>query len=153
MAWWRPFGRRPAMPNTVVEGQTEQVSTAGGKYISEAGGNNAPPTYQDASGAPVEDKSPLGYSVGPVTITLLNITMMIGAGIYSTRECDITTHIQTHQLIWQSIIYPVRYGLGRRQSHLLDPRLLGVSPRDRNAASTDHICFAPAMPHVWSCVP
>ncbi|KAL3433365.1 high affinity methionine permease [Aspergillus tetrazonus] len=61
--------------------------TFGGmQYISERGGNDAPPTYQDASGAPVEDNSPLGYSVGPVTITLLNITMMIGAGIYSTPQ-------------------------------------------------------------------
>lgn len=127
MAWQRPFSKCPAVPNTVVKGQTEQVPTAGGQYISEKGGNDAPPTYQDASGALIEDKSPLGYSVGPVTITLLNITMMISAGIYSTRECDTTTNIQTCQLIWRSIIYPVRYGLDRRQSHLLDPWLLGMS--------------------------
>lgn len=76
----------------MTEGQSERVSTAAGQFISEVGGNNAPPTYQDASGAPVESQSPLGYSVGPVTITLLNITMMIGAGIYSTRSCD--TNIQ-----------------------------------------------------------
>ncbi|EYE90265.1 high affinity methionine permease [Aspergillus ruber CBS 135680] len=84
MAWRRPFSERPAVPSTVVEGQMEQVPTTGGQYISEEGSNDAPPTYQDASGAPIENKSPLGYSVGPVTITLLNITMMIGAGIYST---------------------------------------------------------------------
>lgn len=127
MAWRRPFSERPAVPSTVVEGQMEQVPTTGGQYISEEGSNDAPPTYQDASGAPIENKSPLGYSVGPVTITLLNITMMIGAGIYSTRECDTTTHIQTCQLIRQSIIYPVWYRFDRRQSHLLDPWLLGVS--------------------------
>ncbi|KAL2822776.1 amino acid permease-domain-containing protein [Aspergillus cavernicola] len=67
MAWRRPFSGRAEAPSTVFEGQWGQVSNAG-----------------DASGAPVEHKSPLGYSVGPVTITLLNITMMIGAGIYST---------------------------------------------------------------------
>ncbi|KAJ5512751.1 hypothetical protein N7463_002303 [Penicillium fimorum] len=81
---WRRSSKRPVVFSTAVEGQIEQVSTAGGKYVGETGGNNAATTYQDASGAPVESNSPLGYSVGPVTITLLNITMMIGAGIYST---------------------------------------------------------------------
>jgi hypothetical protein len=70
----------------VTESQNEHAPAAGDQFISGKGGNDAPPTYQDASGAPVESNSPLGYSVGPVTITLLNITMMIGAGIYSTRE-------------------------------------------------------------------
>ncbi|KAI8267354.1 High-affinity methionine permease [Colletotrichum sp. SAR11_239] len=84
MAWRRPFGARAAATGTVVEGQVEKISNGSVQYIGEKGGNDAPPTYQDASGAPVENNSPLGYSVGPVTITLLNITMMIGAGIYST---------------------------------------------------------------------
>ncbi|KAJ0363919.1 hypothetical protein COL26b_012736 [Colletotrichum chrysophilum] len=84
MAWRRPFGDRAAASGTVTEGQVEQISNGSVQYIGEKGGNDAPPTYQDASGAPVENNSPLGYSVGPVTITLLNITMMIGAGIYST---------------------------------------------------------------------
>ncbi|KAF4936127.1 High-affinity methionine permease [Colletotrichum fructicola] len=84
MAWRRPFGDRAAASGTVTEGQVEQISNGSAQYIGEKGGNDAPPTYQDASGAPVENNSPLGYSVGPVTITLLNITMMIGAGVYST---------------------------------------------------------------------
>lgn len=88
MAWRQPFSKRPSGDGNVTGGQVEHVSTTAGQYISERGGNNAPPTYQDASGAPIESQSPLGYSVGPVTITLLNITMMIGAGIYSTRSCD-----------------------------------------------------------------
>lgn len=83
MAWRRPFSERPVEAGIVGD---VQVSMTDGQYISEKGGNDAPPTYQDASGAPVESHSPLGYSVGPVTITLLNITMMIGAGIYSTRK-------------------------------------------------------------------
>ena len=78
MGWRRGFsdsdGGEPAA----------QISTGTTQYIGEKGGNNAPLTYQDASGAPVEHESPLGYSVNPVTLTLLNITMMIGAGIYST---------------------------------------------------------------------
>ncbi|KAJ5518889.1 Amino acid/polyamine transporter I [Penicillium expansum] len=84
MAWRRSSNKTPAALSTAVESQTGEVTTVSGKYISETGGNNAATTYQDASGAPVEHDSPLGYSVGPVTITLLNITMMIGAGIYST---------------------------------------------------------------------
>jgi len=77
MVWRRGFsdgdGAEPAA----------QISTGSTPYISEKGGNNAPLTYQDASGAPVEHESPLGYSVNSVTLTLLNITMMIGAGVYS----------------------------------------------------------------------
>lgn len=56
------------------------------KYVGEVGGNDAPEMFQEAGGAPVESHSPLGYSVGPVTILFLNISMMIGTGIYSTRE-------------------------------------------------------------------
>ncbi|KAL4926214.1 amino acid permease-domain-containing protein [Aspergillus undulatus] len=84
MEWRRPFSGRADETNTMIELQREQGSEGSVQYIGEKGGNNAPPTYQDASGAPVENVSPLGYSVGPITITLLNITMMIGAGIYST---------------------------------------------------------------------
>ena len=79
MAWRRGFVDRS-------DGDSKgPTSTNSPHFISEKGGNDAPATYQDASGAPVENDSPLGYSVGPITITLLNITMMIGAGIYSTR--------------------------------------------------------------------
>lgn len=78
MGWRRGFSERNGGEPAV------QISTGSTQYIGEKGGNNAPLTYQDASGAPVEHESPLGYSVNPVTLTLLNITMMIGAGIYST---------------------------------------------------------------------
>ncbi|RSL57498.1 hypothetical protein CEP54_008282 [Fusarium duplospermum] len=84
MAWRRPFSGGEAEAATVLEGQREEIADGNTHYIAEKGGNNAQATYQDATGAPVENNSPLGYSVGPVTITLLNITMMIGAGIYST---------------------------------------------------------------------
>ncbi|KAK0638307.1 High-affinity methionine permease [Lasiodiplodia hormozganensis] len=84
MSWRKPFGDGAGAQSTVLEGQREEISEGGTQYIGEKGGNDAPPTFQDASGAPIENNSPLGYSVGPVTITLLNITMMIGAGIYST---------------------------------------------------------------------
>ncbi|XP_014556384.1 hypothetical protein COCVIDRAFT_100056 [Bipolaris victoriae FI3] len=54
------------------------------KYVGEQGGNNAPIAYQEASGAPVETHSPLGYNVGPITIVFLNLSKMIGTGIFST---------------------------------------------------------------------
>lgn len=53
-------------------------------YVAEKAGNDSGTTYQEATGAPVEINSPLGYNVGPVTIICLNVSMMIGTGIYST---------------------------------------------------------------------
>ena len=64
-----------------------QVSDGDLKYVGQQGGNNAPVGYQEASGAPVEVQSPLGYAVGPVTILFLNLSKMVGTGIFSTREC------------------------------------------------------------------
>jgi hypothetical protein len=55
------------------------------QYTTEVGGNTSRATYQEASGAPVEVNSPLGYSVGPVTVIFLNLSKMIGTGIFSTR--------------------------------------------------------------------
>ncbi|CAI7649875.1 unnamed protein product [Penicillium manginii] len=113
MAWRQPFSKRPSGDGSVTEGQSERVSTAAGQFISEVGGNNAPPTYQDASGAPVESQSPLGYSVGPVTITLLNITMMIGAGIYSTPSSILSgTGSVGVSLIWWTLGYLLCLTLG-----------------------------------------
>ncbi|KAF2172738.1 hypothetical protein M409DRAFT_62451 [Zasmidium cellare ATCC 36951] len=61
-----------------------QVSDGDLKYVGQQGGNNAPVGYQEASGAPVEVQSPLGYAVGPVTILFLNLSKMVGTGIFST---------------------------------------------------------------------
>lgn len=60
-------------------------------YIGQEGGNNAPVGFQEASGAPIETQSPLGYSVRAVTIVFLNLGKMVGTGIFSTRElaCNI----------------------------------------------------------------
>lgn len=54
-------------------------------YTAEGGENSNRLTIQEASGAPVEQHSPLGYSVGPVTVVFLNLSMMIGTGVFSTR--------------------------------------------------------------------
>ncbi|KAL1413321.1 hypothetical protein Q8F55_001080 [Vanrija albida] len=64
-------------PQFVVKGELE--------YIGEEGGNNAGyATYQEVHGAPVEAVNPLGYQVGFWTTLFLNISMLIGTGIFST---------------------------------------------------------------------
>lgn len=55
-------------------------------FVAEGGENSSYAAYQEASGAPVESRSPFGYLVGPVTIAFLNLSTMIGTGIFSTRE-------------------------------------------------------------------
>ncbi|PWY89829.1 high affinity methionine permease [Aspergillus heteromorphus CBS 117.55] len=54
------------------------------QYTAGGGKNSAKLTYQEASGAPIESKSPLGYSVGAVTVIFLNLSKMIGTGVFST---------------------------------------------------------------------
>ncbi|KAK7990076.1 hypothetical protein PG989_010391 [Apiospora arundinis] len=53
-------------------------------YTKVQGGNGSAATYQEAVGAPVEHKSPLGYHVGWLTVIFLNVNQMIGTGIFST---------------------------------------------------------------------
>ncbi|KAJ5306980.1 hypothetical protein PENANT_c003G08643 [Penicillium antarcticum] len=60
------------------------------QYTTEVGGNTSKATYQEASGAPVEVNSPLGYSVGPVTVIFLNLSKMIGTGVFSTPSNVLT---------------------------------------------------------------
>ncbi|KAG4220649.1 hypothetical protein PC116_g30872 [Phytophthora cactorum] len=55
-------------------------------YTLEKAGNGSKPSYQEAAGAPVESKSPLGYHVGWLTVIFLNVNQMIGTGIFSTRK-------------------------------------------------------------------
>lgn len=56
-------------------------------FIAGQGANGGLPTYQEASGAPIESDSPLGYKVRWFTIIFLNIGQMVGTGVFSTREC------------------------------------------------------------------
>lgn len=46
------------------------------------------PVYQDGNGAPVEQVSPLGYHVGWAGILFLNVSQMVGTGVFSTRMLD-----------------------------------------------------------------
>ncbi|KAI0573792.1 High affinity methionine permease [Pyrenophora tritici-repentis] len=62
----------------VTDGGAVQVTDGDLNYIAEQGGNDAPVAYQEASGAPVETHSPLGYNVGPITIVFLNLSKMVG---------------------------------------------------------------------------
>ena len=49
--------------------------------------------YQDANGAPVETVSPLGYHVGWAGILFLNVSQMVGTGVFSTRELSLSCSI------------------------------------------------------------
>lgn len=64
---------------------TSAIDDGSLKYTAEGGANSSRPTYQEASGAPIEVTSPLGYSVGFVTVVFLNTGKMIGSGVFSTR--------------------------------------------------------------------
>lgn len=89
--WRRPFRSRDDNnePTTqdapaLTRVNSAEVSDGSLKYTLEKGGNDSQPSYQEATGAPVESRSPLGYSVGPITIIFLNVSKMIGTGVYST---------------------------------------------------------------------
>jgi len=56
------------------------------EYVAQQGENGSVSTYQEASGAPVEVRSPLGYRVQWFTIIFLNIGQMVGTGVFSTRK-------------------------------------------------------------------
>jgi hypothetical protein len=53
--------------------------------VAEQGENGGKPTYQEASGAPVEAHSPLPAQIQWYTIIFLNLGQMIGTGVFSTR--------------------------------------------------------------------
>lgn len=67
---------------------TSEVKIDGSlEFVHEFGGNDSSPSYQEASGAPVESVSPLGLEVTWFTTIFLNIGQMIGTGVFSTRMC------------------------------------------------------------------
>lgn len=68
------------------DGVNGVIVTGKDAYVEVHGGNGADATYQEAHGAPVESRNPLGYHVGHVTTLFLNVSMIIGTGIFSTRE-------------------------------------------------------------------
>ncbi|CAD6579529.1 MAG: hypothetical protein ASARMPRED_009173 [Alectoria sarmentosa] len=88
MAFFRGLSRKAPeveVTSTSVDAAPGAVLTEGSlEFIVAQGGNGSLPSYQEASGAPVETNSPLGYFVGPITVMFLNISTMIGTGVYST---------------------------------------------------------------------
>ena len=88
-----PWKRRRAPPPTYDQAndfETALVTEGGLSYVLEKGENNSSPSYQETSGAPVESRSPLGYHVGPITIVFLNLSKMVGTGVYSTPASVLT---------------------------------------------------------------
>ena len=97
MAFFRGLSRKAPeveVTTTSIDAAPRAVLTDGSLEFTVAqGGNSSLPSYQEATGAPVETISPLGYYVGPVTVVFLNIGMMIGTGVYSTRELPGKLHL------------------------------------------------------------
>jgi hypothetical protein len=89
MPFWKRGGGEKGQPDfeataTGSDTKPEFISNGDLKYAFEQGDNDSSPSYQEASGAPVETHSPLGYNVGPVVILFLNFSKMVGTGVYST---------------------------------------------------------------------
>lgn len=88
-SYWQKFkkGEKAKLATQTAESSEEVVIRDGNlEFTREAGaGNDSQPSYQEASGAPVEKESPLGYKVNWFTIIFLNIGQMIGTGVFSTR--------------------------------------------------------------------
>lgn len=86
--------------------EPEEVRVVGDlKFVQELGGNFSKPSYQEASGAPVETTSPLGLQVTPLTTVFLNIGQMIGTGVFSTRKSSIYPYLSDLRLTeWVFVI-------------------------------------------------
>lgn len=69
-------------------------------YTRVKGGNGSKPSYQEAVGAPVESDSPLGYHVNWIAIIFLNVNMMVGTGVFSTRT---SSRCLRHQAHWGTL--------------------------------------------------
>ncbi|KAI8631519.1 high-affinity methionine permease [Xylariaceae sp. FL1651] len=76
---------RPIASESNISGLNEPVVLDGRLTYTVAQANNGSrAVYQEAAGAPVESKSPLGYHVGWAGVMFLNVNEMIGTGIFST---------------------------------------------------------------------
>ncbi|KAJ5274111.1 high affinity methionine permease [Penicillium angulare] len=82
MSFWHDKEKTAEVANASTVASEESSTPEG--YTAAEGLNSSIVTYQDASGAPVETNSPLGYSVGFLAAFCLNINQMVGTGIFST---------------------------------------------------------------------
>ncbi|KAH8200353.1 hypothetical protein TruAng_005506 [Truncatella angustata] len=100
----RPFSQRTT--TTEVEGRDEaEISDGSLDFVAEKGGNDSGVSYQEASGAPVESQSPMGYHANTLFLIFLNIGKMIGTGVFSTPS----TILKGTGSVGLSMIY---WGLG-----------------------------------------
>ncbi len=84
LSWRRRATTPPPELVNPDQGETAFLTGSNLQYAVEKGENNILPSYQEVSGAPVETHSPLGYHVGYVTIIFLNLSKVVGTGVYST---------------------------------------------------------------------
>ncbi|KAI0396748.1 high-affinity methionine permease [Xylariaceae sp. FL0594] len=86
--------RKPSAANTATSsssssstssssGDVEVIRDGDLTYTAVKAENGSGTTYQEAAGAPVESRSPLGYHVGWVTVIFFTVNQMIGTGIFS----------------------------------------------------------------------
>ncbi|KAI0555228.1 high-affinity methionine permease [Xylaria curta] len=80
--WGRPTAAASADPDSSSD--LEVIHDGDLTYTVAKAHNGSGVTWQEATGAPVESKSPLGYHVGWATVIFLNVNQMIGTGIFST---------------------------------------------------------------------
>ncbi|KAL1405601.1 hypothetical protein Q8F55_009240 [Vanrija albida] len=78
-------GSETKSPTPSVLGEKREFVLRGDvAFVGEQGHNDTGATYQTVDGAPVERESPLGYNVGWWTALFLNVSTMVGTGIFST---------------------------------------------------------------------
>ncbi|RYO93287.1 hypothetical protein DL762_001236 [Monosporascus cannonballus] len=87
--FWARSGGQPDELNVIEANDTSSADVSvirdgGLAYTVERAENGSKPSWQEANGAPVELRSPLGYHVGWLTVIFLNVNQMIGTGIFST---------------------------------------------------------------------
>ena len=122
---WLTLSKTPKQTETSAQDAAldSNVLTDGTvQFVAESGANTSKTTYQDASGAPVESVSPLGYSVGAITIIFLNLSKMVGTGVFSTRA-ELRLLNFAHMLIVLSINNTGRCWLSWHSFVLLGRRL------------------------------
>lgn len=81
---WKKRDDSPVDQKNFSTYETTIIKEGGLEYAVEKGENSAQESYQETSGAPVETRSPLGYHVGGITILFLNLSKMVGTGVFST---------------------------------------------------------------------
>lgn len=82
----RPFSQRTTTVTVEEHNGAAELSDGSLEFVAEKGGNDSGVSYQEASGAPVESQSPLGYHANTLFLIFLNIGKMIGTGVFSTRK-------------------------------------------------------------------